>query len=73
MVLGQFEVNFVKNRCKGCSLCVEFCPMKIVYIDETVINEKGYNVATIKDRKKCVGCSNCAVMCPDSVITISKI
>lgn len=67
-----FKVNFDEKRCKGCGLCTNFCPVKIVHLSETAINEKGYNIAYVSQEEKCVGCTNCATICPDSVITISK-
>ena len=70
--MANFKVSFNKERCKGCSLCVVFCPMKIVHLNTEEINSKGYNVSHVIDEEKCVGCTNCALMCPDSVITIDK-
>ena len=48
----KFEVKFDENVCKGCGLCKSACPMKIIDIDETRINKKGFNPAFIKDQDK---------------------
>lgn len=71
MARGQIEFDYAK--CKGCSLCVEFCPKDILMLDRAKINEKGYNLVTIIEPEKCIGCAFCAIMCPDSVITVYRI
>ena len=58
--------------CKGCGLCVEVCPKKIIELDMTVLNAKGYHPAAVKDMDSCIGCAMCAVMCPDCAITVEK-
>ncbi|HBR31645.1 MAG TPA: 2-oxoacid:acceptor oxidoreductase, partial [Clostridiales bacterium] len=37
------KVTFKSDLCKGCGLCVEACPKKIVLLDEKEINAKGYH------------------------------
>lgn len=64
------KVTFARELCKGCNLCVEFCPQHILYQDKTDINKSGYNVIKVSEPEKCIGCAFCAMMCPDSVITV---
>ena len=66
------KVTFNETVCKGCGLCVAACPKKIVLIDKTRVNVKGYNPATVNDMESCIGCASCAIMCPDSVITVVR-
>lgn len=66
------KVTFNEAVCKGCGLCVEACPKKIVFIDKTRVNGAGYNPAVVTDQDSCIACASCAVMCPDSVITVKK-
>lgn len=66
-------VKFDENRCKGCELCTTVCPVKIVVMDKTRINIKGYHPATVNEMAKCIACANCATMCPDAVITVEAI
>lgn len=66
------KVTFNEDRCKGCGLCVEACPKKIVVIDRDRINRKGHNPAVVREMDKCIGCAFCATMCPDCVITVEK-
>ncbi len=65
------KVEFDRERCKGCELCVPVCPKDIVLMDD-VINQKGYRVATVREMDKCIGCAMCAMMCPDTVIKVFK-
>ncbi len=61
-----------RDICKGCGLCVYACPKKIIKIDETILNSKGYNPAVNIDMDSCVGCAACAIFCPDSAITVER-
>ena len=63
---------FNADVCKGCGLCVEACPKKILELDEAVLNSKGYHPAKVTDQEKCIACAMCATMCPDCVITVEK-
>ena len=61
-------------RCKGCSLCVQTCPKKVIVIDNEKLNAKGYNPAVTNDEllEKCISCAMCAKICPDCVIEVYK-
>ena len=68
----RFQVLFNRDKCKGCELCVSFCPKKILALDSAV-NAKGYHPACITDQSECIGCTSCALMCPDCCITIREL
>ena len=51
--------------CKGCG-------MKIIALDKTRLNAKGYHPAQLVEPEKCVGCASCATMCPDTAITVER-
>lgn len=57
------------ERCKGCFLCVEFCPRKVLAVSEHV-NDKGAKYVVVARAEDCTGCGMCAVVCPDCVIEI---
>jgi 2-oxoglutarate ferredoxin oxidoreductase subunit delta len=65
-------VTFDETYCKGCGLCVDVCPQKIIELDRGRLTEKGYHPAVIKDGDACIACANCAIMCPDSAIRVEK-
>lgn len=68
------RVSFNSEYCKGCELCMAFCPVSIIKLDKSSINSRGYYLAVISqvDMAECIACGNCATMCPDSVITIVR-
>ncbi len=66
------KVTFKTELCKGCGLCVTACPKKIIVLDKSILNAKGYHPATITDSEKCIACAFCATMCPDVVIKVER-
>jgi Dissimilatory sulfite reductase (desulfoviridin), alpha and beta subunits len=66
------KVTFLENTCKGCGLCIEACPKKIIEIDKEKINAKGYHPAHCIDLSLCIACAMCATMCPDVAIRVEK-
>jgi len=66
------KVTFNEDRCKGCGLCVDACPKKIVTMATDRINVKGFHPATVIEMDKCIGCAFCATMCPDVVIEVER-
>ena len=65
------KVVIEENSCKGCGLCVSVCPKKLLKLDLSRVNAKGYNPAVFTD-DKCSSCAFCAVICPDMVISVNK-
>lgn len=57
------EIQLNRDWCKGCSICVKFCPKQVLEIDrhDTV-------VAVRPD--DCICCKLCEIRCPDLVIDI---
>ncbi|MFI3325561.1 MAG: 4Fe-4S binding protein [Clostridia bacterium] len=66
------KITIDEIKCKGCSMCVNVCPKKILELAKEKINAKGYHPAVCTDQSKCIGCAFCATMCPDSVIIVEK-
>ena len=66
------RVTIDYEKCKGCALCVEACPRKIIILSERHINSKGFHPSEVTDQNKCIGCAFCATMCPDAVIIVEK-
>jgi 2-oxoglutarate ferredoxin oxidoreductase subunit delta len=66
------SVTINAELCKGCELCVEACPKKIIVIGTTP-NGQGYFTAVWEvETHKCTGCALCAEMCPDIAIEVFK-
>jgi 2-oxoglutarate ferredoxin oxidoreductase subunit delta len=66
---GSIQID--RERCKGCALCVEFCPKGSIHVSDE-LNVKGYFVAVFDNGEECTACRSCAVMCPDAAIEVSK-
>lgn len=64
------KITIDKERCKGCGLCVEACPLKIIKLTSK-LNKSGMHYAIV-DGSKCTGCGSCFLMCPDLCIEIEK-
>ncbi len=71
-IVAKGKVTFNENLCKGCGLCVAACPKKILELDKTRLNSKGYHPATSVNPDECIGCAFCATQCPDVVITVER-
>jgi 2-oxoglutarate ferredoxin oxidoreductase subunit delta len=57
--------------CKGCALCVKFCPREALAMSETR-NAAGYNPAILAHPELCIGCALCAEMCPETGIRVYR-
>ena len=47
MASGKLIFNY--EDCKGCSVCIEFCPTKILELDREHSNNKGYHLIKVID------------------------
>ncbi len=63
-------LKFKGDKCKGCGLCIKYCPKKILGLSETEVTKLGYHPVTLKDPDGCIACATCAIMCPDGVISV---
>lgn len=69
MVKGTVVIQ--QERCKGCGLCVAFCPQHVLTIDNDTLNAKGYHPAALT-AEGCSGCSICSWVCPDTCFTVYR-
>ncbi|MDR2157356.1 MAG: 4Fe-4S binding protein [Clostridiales Family XIII bacterium] len=70
--MPQIFVKIDAEKCKGCNLCVEACPKKILSSGRDARNKYGYRAVTANGSEDCTGCLNCALMCPDGAIAVYK-
>lgn len=66
---GSIQID--RERCKGCGLCIDFCPRDCIRLSDE-LNLKGYFVAAFVEDADCTACRHCALMCPDVAIAVSK-
>ncbi|MBC8018150.1 MAG: 4Fe-4S binding protein [Verrucomicrobia bacterium] len=57
------KIEIIEKYCKGCHICVEFCPTK-------VLEMKGF-YAAVKDLEACIKCMQCELRCPDFAIKVT--
>lgn len=72
----KYNIYVIKDRCKGCEICVEFCPVEILELDNSEFNAKGYHPPRIKPgltADDCTGCEYCSISCPEFAIYIKEI
>jgi NAD-dependent dihydropyrimidine dehydrogenase PreA subunit len=67
---GKIQVDI--NECKGCCLCIEACPPKVIAMTER-LNHFGYRTAMYAG-SGCTGCGICFLACPEpGAITVSRL
>jgi len=58
-------INIKKEWCKGCEICVDYCPTHVLAM-------KGL-YAEVVNLAACTGCGLCEIRCPDFAITVTKL
>jgi NAD-dependent dihydropyrimidine dehydrogenase PreA subunit len=58
-------------ECKGCGLCIEACPPRVIRLGES-LNHYGYRTAAYTGAG-CTGCGICFLACPEpGAITVYR-
>jgi len=76
------KITINQDKCKGCLLCISFCPKGLITIDKD-LNRRGVKPVKLssrssalsesgKESKECLGCAMCAIICPDCCIEVYK-
>lgn len=61
---GRTRIKVFPDWCKGCGLCVAFCPSGVFRL-----NDQGK--AEVVRESECINCEFCELHCPDFAIMIS--
>jgi len=64
--LPRGRVTVFPNWCKGCDLCIEFCPMGVLGRGED-------GRVKVLHGEKCTACRWCELHCPDFAIFVSDL
>ena len=68
----RVEIRIIKERCRGCGFCIDFCPRDVLEVSKEV-NEKGAHPPKVVDETRCALCNFCQTICPDvAIFTIKK-
>lgn len=69
VLIPRGQVYIIRERCKECKICIEFCPKKILQ-NSTAINSKGYHYPEVIPgmENACVHCEFCTMVCPEFAI-----
>jgi 2-oxoglutarate ferredoxin oxidoreductase subunit delta len=63
-VLGDVHIHV--ERCKGCDLCVDYCPTTVLAMSDE-FNPKGYHYPIVVG-DNCTCCQACFTICPEFAI-----
>jgi 2-oxoglutarate ferredoxin oxidoreductase subunit delta len=67
---GSLRID--SNECKGCGLCIEACPPKVIHLTDQ-LNPYGYRPAMYQG-SGCTGCGICYLICPEpGAITVLRL
>ena len=69
VVKGYIQID--QEFCKGCQLCISFCPKGCIDITEH-LNTTGYQPVALNDSNSCSGCAVCALVCPEVAIEVYR-
>ena len=65
--LPRGEVTIIRERCKGCGFCVDYCPRDVLELSHEY-NAKGYHPPFMAQPERCVNCDLCEMICPEFAI-----
>ena len=64
------KIHIIKERCKGCNICIEICQMGVLDVSEEK-NTNGYRSPRVKNPDECINCGMCEMFCPDFAIWVT--
>lgn len=63
MVKKVKKLHINRDWCKGCGICVRFCPKHVLELDEQ-------GKVMVTHPEDCIGCKLCEMRCPDLSISV---
>ena len=65
----HYHIHIIKDRCKGCRFCIEFCPRHVLR-ESPEFNTKGYHPVYADSNNDCLNCGLCEMLCPEFAISV---
>ena len=66
------EIKINDRWCKGCYICIEACPKKVLEKSKSV-SDKGFNPVAVARPEQCTRCLQCEMLCPDLAIHVQEV
>ena len=70
-MLTRGHVVIDTEACKGCDLCIDACPPKVLVMTTHTVNARGYRYPLLAPG--CTGRKACSQICPDFVFQVYKL
>lgn len=64
LVIEMKALKTIEKWCKGCGICVEFCPKNVLGLSDDKV--------TIQHIENCIFCGQCELRCPDYAVFIEE-
>jgi Fe-S-cluster-containing hydrogenase component 2 len=61
----MYTVTVDRDKCEGCSECVDNCPASIL----EMVDGKAEVTGNLED---CLGCESCVSVCPSGAVTVTE-
>ena len=65
------KIRINEDNCKGCSLCISFCPMNVLDLSDRY-TKRGVRIPYAARIEKCTKCRFCELVCPDFAIEVEN-
>ncbi len=70
--MSKHRIYIDVDVCKGCDLCVYYCPRGVLKMSE-IMNAKGNTIVEVVQLENCTGCDLCENGCPDFAIHVEDV
>ncbi len=70
--MHMVQVTINEAWCKGCNLCILFCPMQALQ-ESDHLNKRAIHPPEMADDHACNGCRLCELVCPDFAVTVESV
>ncbi len=70
--MAKGEIVILEDSCKGCALCVEYCPKGCIQVSKDKFTSGGALLPEFVNKDACTACMTCGAMCPDFAIEVYK-